>query len=77
MTSMAQDALAAYVGNRLVYIGESEGGCCALDEFYAALAAGWTETACIEIPQRWGVHDYVRLFRLQPDSFQLSALDNG
>ena len=39
--SFAADAVARYGGERLVYVGERRGGCCASDAFFDAMAAGW------------------------------------
>jgi hypothetical protein len=61
---MATKALAAYGGDLLIYVGEPESGCTADDDFFTALAAGWTEIGCS--PRHatwWGIHDYVTAFR--------------
>lgn len=61
---MATEALSAYGGDLLIYIGEPESGCTADDHFFAALAAGWTEIGCSPLHATWwGIHDYVTAFR--------------
>ena len=39
----AEQALAAYRGDLFVYVGESDGGCCADDGFFRLLDAEWQE----------------------------------
>jgi hypothetical protein len=55
-------ALTAYTGTRLAVVGEWE-GCTATSEFFAALEAGWDEQECLTIPQWWGLHDYLWVFK--------------
>ena len=57
MSRLAEKTLRAYRGNRLIYIGEPEGGCCATDRFFAEIAARWREVQTIALPQWWGLHD--------------------
>jgi hypothetical protein len=54
-TSMAQDALDAYDGSTVIYIGEGPGGVTATPGFFAALARGFAVTTSVAIP-RW--HGY-------------------
>lgn len=42
-TAMALDALRAYRGNMLVYVGEDHGGCTGDDEFHELIEAEWEE----------------------------------
>jgi len=56
---MARDALRAYKGNHLIYVGEPEGGCTGDDAFHRKLRYGWTLTQEYEIPQWDGIHDRV------------------
>lgn len=41
MHTWCRDALAAYRGNKFVYVGEPLGGCCGCDEFFALLEEQW------------------------------------
>ena len=52
MSPMAVNALAAFRGERVVYVGEGPGGCTANRAFFAALAGGWTRTGR-QRPVRW------------------------
>jgi SAM-dependent methyltransferase len=60
---MAVRALEAYRGPVVAYIGESDGGCTGDEAFHAALDAHWFEAHCVSIPQWWGVHDRLYIFR--------------
>jgi len=59
---MAEQALSRYRGARVIYIGESEGGCTGDDDFHGTLAAQWNLDASYEIPQWEGLHDDVRVY---------------
>jgi hypothetical protein len=48
------DTLRAYPGSRVIYIGESEGGCCGDDAMFAQFASDWQETAS-HLPVQWAV----------------------
>lgn len=54
--------LAAYPGNRVIYIGEMEGGCCGDDDMFARLDRDWSEIATHEPVQWGGMHDYVTVY---------------
>lgn len=61
---VAADALRAYAGDLLIYIGEGAGGCCADDEFFKVLDAEWDETG--ESPFHvtwWGIHCRMTAYR--------------
>jgi hypothetical protein len=59
---MAAAALDFYTGNRVIYIGEGDGGCCADDNFFAALDKGWVEVA-EHRPVQWsGLHDWITVY---------------
>jgi hypothetical protein len=65
---MAFQALQAYQGSRLVFIGESGGGCTADDDFFKLLEETWH---CEEDhrPLQWhGVHDYITLYERGKES---------
>lgn len=56
-TPMAAQALRAFKGERLVYIGEDRGGCCADEEFFRLLDLEWHWWRTMQIPQWPGIHD--------------------
>jgi hypothetical protein len=67
---MASLCLEHYQGERLVYLGESAGGCTGDAQFFEALERDW---ALVEThrPMQWdGIHDWVQVYerrrRLQP-----------
>lgn len=59
---MAADALKAFAGRRVVFVGESEGGCTANDEFFELLDRDFDCAADVEIPQFDGMHDRLSLW---------------
>jgi hypothetical protein len=62
MGDMATRCLQYYPGNRLLYIGEWDGGCTADEDFFALLAKEWREAASRD-PVQWdGIHDVVYAF---------------
>ncbi|MBZ9715322.1 class I SAM-dependent methyltransferase [Deinococcus multiflagellatus] len=62
---MAAQALAAYQGDTVVYIGEGQGGCTADDAFHAQLAAQWRLVVEQEIPRWDGWHDHLWVYQRQ------------
>lgn len=59
---MADSALRHYRGDRLIYIGEGEGGCTADDAFHARLARDWSLLA-EHRPLQWsGIHDWILVY---------------
>lgn len=54
--------LAAFAGDRLVYIGELDGGCCGNSDLFAALERDWDMVAEHEPVQWYGMHDYVQAY---------------
>jgi hypothetical protein len=60
---MAHDALRAFTGRTLVYIGEGDGGCTGDDAFHALIDAEWDEIADHAVPQWWGLHDHLWIYR--------------
>ena len=64
-TTMALDcAVAIEPGNVLIYVGEHEGGCNGTDEFFYALHNDFErQSSYINIPQWWGIHDSVSIFK--------------
>jgi len=65
---MAERALLAYRGERLVYIGEWCGGCCANDRFFDLIETGWRLVREVRIPQWWGLHDSVFMYERNRDA---------
>jgi hypothetical protein len=54
--------LRAYRGHRVIYIGESEGGCCGDDWFHRRLDKHWVEVD-EHIPVQWfGLHDRIIIY---------------
>jgi len=52
----------AYKGDRIVYIGEGEYGCCGDDSMFACLEENWKEVESHR-PVQWdGMHDYVTIY---------------
>jgi hypothetical protein len=67
MDSSGFKALAAYPGNRLIYIGEGWGGCTADDDFFKTLESEWDEVAFHFPVQFSGIHDHITVYdRIQP-----------
>jgi hypothetical protein len=62
-TPMAHEALKAYRGDRLVYIGEGYGGCTGDDDFHDLLEKEWEVEYYPVIPQWPGIHDSLHLCR--------------
>jgi hypothetical protein len=67
---MASDALRAFRGHRIVYVGEDSGGCTGDQDFHELLNSEWQDAADVEedinedalmIDQWPGLHDYVHL----------------
>jgi hypothetical protein len=59
---MANKTLKAYKGNRLVYIGESAGGCTGEEWFFKRLGRSWEEIDSHKPMQWWGIHDRVYVY---------------
>lgn len=62
-TSFACDCVMAFRGNRLVYIGEGEGGCNANLDFFQLLDKDWTVTKNIDLPQWPGLNDRLSVYQ--------------
>lgn len=56
------DAVRAYTGNRIIYIGEGDGGCTGDDELHKILSAEWIEVEYHKPVQWWGLHDMVFVY---------------
>lgn len=55
----AYDCLRTYKGNKVVYVGEGYGGCTGDDNFHELLDEEWELVHSIDIPQWFGMHDYL------------------
>lgn len=62
-SSFAFDAVKAFRGDWLIYIGESGGGCTGDDAFHYLLDEEWVEVEDYGIPQWWGIHDRLLIFK--------------
>jgi hypothetical protein len=60
---MAFRCLQHFKGERLVYVGESEGGCNASDKFFERLSRFWTPAGEVDIPQWDGINDSMSFWR--------------
>lgn len=62
MDEAGADILTAYHGDRVIHIGEGEGGCTGDERLFEALAKDWTEIAS-HVPVQWdGIHDVVTVY---------------
>jgi len=67
-TPMAANALKGFRGNRIIYVGEGEGGCTADDEFHAMLSKDWKvhkkfTTAASKNWKQWNaIHDCITFY---------------
>lgn len=55
-------ALSIFKGNKLVFVGESSGGCTGSQTFWKLIHSGWTLTADANIPRWYGIRDYIQLY---------------
>lgn len=60
---MAAEALRAYRGDTLIWIGEGDGGCTGDDEAWRIIAAEWREDHEVRIPQWPHIHDSLTVYR--------------
>jgi len=64
----AAEALTAFQGKYLIYIGEAEGGCTADDKFFELLSENWTRLEYISIPSWDSIYDGICIYvRNEPD----------
>lgn len=59
---VALNALTAFKGNRVVYIGEGWGGCTGDNKFHTMLDQHWKLEKSVDIPQWDGIHDWLRVY---------------
>lgn len=55
--------LAKYKGDTVIHVGEGNGGCTGNKRFHALLERHYEEAETVEIPQWWGIHDYLSIWR--------------
>lgn len=65
-TPMAWQCLRAYRGNWVAYVGEGAGGCTGDDCFHEELEKRWDLVQQCAIPQWWGIHDQLWIYRRRP-----------
>lgn len=60
---MAHEALSAYRGDYIIYIGEESGGCTADNAFFDSLKRNWRRIKVIDIPRWWDCYDKIIIYR--------------
>ena len=61
-TGMATEALRAYNGKTVVFVGESQGGCTGNDEFHDMLKDRFNRVESVWLPCWSGIHDYMTIW---------------
>jgi hypothetical protein len=61
-TPMGYEALKAYKGSTVVYIGESAWGCTGDAAFHRLLDEEWTEQKHVRLPNYGGIHDTLTVY---------------
>jgi hypothetical protein len=59
---MAEQALKRFIGRHVIFIGEL-GGCTATYNFHEVLEEGFEQISRVAIPQWWGLHDDLTIWR--------------
>ena len=59
---MASACLGRYKGEKLIWVGEGDGGCCGDDRFWKMIEDGWEETRSVNLPNWTGVRDYLSVY---------------
>ncbi len=54
-------------GQKLIYVGEGPGGCCADDGFFEVLDLRWEELEEVRIPFWCGIHDSLTIYERKQD----------
>lgn len=63
---MAYNALVAYKGETVIYIGEGQGGCTGDDRFHHRLARLYEPSTHVTLPTWPGIHDSLTVYRRRP-----------
>jgi hypothetical protein len=61
-SDFAYNALKAFKGKNLIYIGEPEGGCTGNEKFHNELSNNWKLIKTLDIPQWDGIHDLIIIY---------------
>lgn len=61
-SSMMSETIRAFPGNRLVFVGEGEGGCTGDDEGHRLLEEEWEEADWFPLPQWPGINDMATIY---------------
>jgi hypothetical protein len=59
---VGHDVIAAYRGDRIVYIGEGSYGCCGDENMWRLIEAEWVEVVDHRPVQFYGMHDWVTVY---------------
>ena len=62
ISPMADEALLAYRGNCVIYIGEGHGNCTADDAFHYQLEKEWRHIKTVPVLRWWGCHDGMMIY---------------
>ena len=60
--SFGADCLKSFKGDKVIFIGEDEGGCTGTDEMWNIFRHHWDLIDKLDIPQWQGIHDRVMLY---------------
>lgn len=60
--SISTRVISIFKGNKVIYVGEGEGGCTATKGFFRILEHDYNKVSTVDIPQWVGLHDYVSLW---------------
>lgn len=73
---MAYDYLCQYKGDTVIYIGEGRGGCTGDDSFHEKLKFEYKLVDVYWIPQHFGIHDQLYIYKRYPVDFDGNSLYN-
>lgn len=62
-SGMAMACLKDYEGGTVIYVGEGDGGCTGDDRFHEALERNWECIRMVDIPQWFGMHDQMYVYK--------------
>jgi hypothetical protein len=58
----AYNVLKAFMGDKLIFVGEGYGGCTGDDDFFSLLDDEWNHVKEVDIPKWSGIHDHLSLY---------------